>query len=78
MGVAPEATAECLHLGVGSTLPFHQLYIFYDLRLISSITYTADESSPRAYVRVLAAGHMLQILYFSPCTILTTRRSFQP
>ena len=28
MGVAPEAIAECLHLGVGSTLLFYRLYIF--------------------------------------------------
>ena len=66
MGVAPEATAECLHLVVGSTFATLVNSIFFLLPqpLVRSIDNISDKSSSRAYEQMLAFDHRLSKFVF--------------
>ena len=61
MGVAPEATVECLHLAVGSTFAIliDSIFVFSLHPLIRSINNTSDKSILRAYEQMLAFDHRL-------------------
>ena len=66
MGVAPEATTECLHLVVGSTFAtlVNSAFFLSPHPLIRSIDNISDKSSPRAYEEMLAFDHRLSKFVF--------------
>ena len=76
MGVAPEATVDCLHLAVGSTFAIFLPTLYFCLShypLIRSIDDISDKSSPRAYEQMLAFDHRLpKFLFFRTQSFIVT------
>jgi hypothetical protein len=74
-GSSPEATAECLHLVVGSTFAtlINSIFFLSHHHLIRSIDNTSDKSSPRAYEQMLAFDHRLSKFFFLTMHFFRTR-----
>ena len=78
MGVAPEATAECLHLVVGSTFAtlVNSVFFLSPQPLVRSIDNISDKSSSRAYEQMLAFDHKLSKFCLPLFFLCYTTRSF--